>query len=159
MTRKLFIHILIIISSLVIYSSLVNAEIYKWTDVQGNIHFTDNKPDHVSVETLKLEINTYTSISYEDIGANNTSTGSETSSATTGSKNVSLYTTAWCGYCKKAKNYFRQNSIAYTEFDIEKDVAARKRYKKMGATGVPVIIVGNKRMNGFSVRGFERIYR
>ena len=34
----------------------------------------------------------------------------------------------------------------------------KKRYKEMGATGVPVILVGNKRMNGFSEDGFESIY-
>ena len=29
----------------------------------------------------------------------------------------------------------------------------------LGATGVPVILVGKKRMNGFSVKGFQRIYQ
>lgn len=29
----------------------------------------------------------------------------------------------------------------------------------LGATGVPVILVGKMRMNGFSVKGFQRIYQ
>ena len=72
---------------------------------------------------------------------------------------VVLYSAAWCGVCKKAKRYFAENSIAYTEYDIDEDKSAKKRYKKMGATGVPMIIIGMKRMNGYSVGGFERLYQ
>jgi len=43
--------------------------------------------------------------------------------------------------------------------DIEKDKQARARYNKMGATGVPVILYGKKRMSGFSEKGFKRIYK
>ncbi|WP_198147347.1 glutaredoxin family protein [Gilvimarinus polysaccharolyticus] len=27
---------------------------------------------------------------------------------------------SWCGYCKKARRYFRANNIPFTEYDIEK---------------------------------------
>jgi glutaredoxin len=74
-------------------------------------------------------------------------------------KNVVIYSASWCGVCKKAKTYFRRNGIPFTEYDIEKGTRAKRMYKKLGATGVPVIIVGRKRMNGFSEAGFNRIYR
>lgn len=70
-----------------------------------------------------------------------------------------MYSTSWCGYCKKAKQYFKKNNITFTEYNIEKNAKAKREYKKMGATGVPVILVGKKRMNGFSQKGFEAIYR
>ncbi len=70
-----------------------------------------------------------------------------------------IYSTSWCGYCKKAKQYFKKYKIKYTEYDIEKNRAARSRYKKMGATNVPLIIVGNKRMTGFSISRFEKLYQ
>ena len=69
-----------------------------------------------------------------------------------------MYSTDWCGYCKKARKYFGRNGISFTDYDIEKDAEARKRYQEIGAAGVPVILVGNKRMNGFSEGAFERIY-
>ena len=69
-----------------------------------------------------------------------------------------MYSTDWCHYCKKARQYFKKNNIAYTEYDIDKNKKAKRRYKEMGATGVPVILVGKKRMNGFNQKGFERIY-
>ena len=72
---------------------------------------------------------------------------------------VVMYATSWCPYCQQARNYFRQQGIPYVEHDIEKDAVARRAYKEFGGRGVPVIFVGKRRMNGFSVEGFNRIYR
>lgn len=72
---------------------------------------------------------------------------------------VVMYSTDWCGYCKKARDYFRSQNIAFVEYDIEKNPQARRQYDALGAKGVPVILVGDKRMNGFSVSGFQGIYR
>ena len=58
----------------------------------------------------------------------------------------------------KDTKYFNKNNIAYIEYDIDNDKAAKKRHKAMGATGVPVIFIGDRRMNGFSAASFERIY-
>ncbi len=123
----------------------VNAEIYKWTDEKGKIHFSDKKPAELKSEKLQLRINTYESISYE-------------ASIFNVGKKVVLYSTDWCGYCKKAKKYFARKGISFTEYDIEKNAKARRQYKKMGAKGVPVILVGNKRMNGFNEKAFEKMY-
>ena len=120
-------------------------EIYKWIDEKGKVHFSDKKPRDLESEEIKLRINTYESVSYD------------TSIFNTGKK-VVMYSTDWCAYCKKAKKYFVSKGIPFTEYDIEKNSEARKQYKQMGATGVPVILVGNKRMNSFSEEGFEKIY-
>lgn len=72
---------------------------------------------------------------------------------------VVMYATSWCPYCQQARNYFRQQGITYTEYDIERDGEARRRYQAFGGRGVPVIFVGKRRMNGFSVSGFNKIYQ
>ena len=57
-------------------------------------------------------------------------------------KKVTIYTTPTCVYCKKAKDFFNENSIEYTEIDVAKDVAAAEEMvKKSDQMGVPVIIV------------------
>ena len=61
--------------------------------------------------------------------------------------------------CKKARRYFNDNNISFTEYDIDKDPKAQARFDALEGKGVPVILVGKRRMNGFSVEGFERIYR
>jgi glutaredoxin len=63
---------------------------------------------------------------------------------------VKMYATSWCPYCAKARAYFARRNIAYVEVDIEKSREGRAEYDKLGARGVPVILVGARRMNGFS---------
>jgi len=63
---------------------------------------------------------------------------------------VKMYATDWCPYCRKAREYFARNGIPYTEIDIEKSQAAQDEYRSIGGRGVPVILVGSERMNGFS---------
>jgi len=72
---------------------------------------------------------------------------------------VVMYATSWCPYCEKARNHFRQQGIPYTEYDIERDAEAKRRYQAFGGRGIPVIFVGKRRMNGFSVSGFDKIYQ
>jgi len=134
------------IAALLVLQSVTHAGVYKWVDDEGNIHFGDRKPNSTDAEQVKLkEINTYTSVTYD-------------TSAFDSGKKVIMYSAEWCGVCKRAKRYFRKHNIAFTEYDVDKNVRAKQRYRKLGATGVPVILYGRKRMNGFSEAGFRRIY-
>ena len=128
-----------------------HAQIYKWKDVDGKVHFGDKKPINKKSENINLKINTYKSVTIDPAILKNTK-------KTNTNKDVSMYSAAWCGICKKAKRYFNKNNIAYIEYDIDKDKAAKKRHKAMGATGVPVIFIGDRRMNGFIAASFELIY-
>jgi glutaredoxin-like YruB-family protein len=68
---------------------------------------------------------------------------------------VELYVTDWCGYCKKALAYVKANNIKYVAYDIEKDAAAKQRYKAMGGHGVPFIVIGKNTMSGYSQENLE----
>jgi glutaredoxin len=52
---------------------------------------------------------------------------------------VVMYATAWCGYCKKARQYFTDNDIEFVEYDIEKDRAAKRDYDGLRVRYVPVL--------------------
>jgi glutaredoxin len=130
----------------------VAAEIFKWTDDAGRIHYTDKPPPQVDATTVKVKINTYSS---PEIIASPTSLASAKAA---GNRQVILYSTSWCGYCKKARNYFNKNNIAFTEYDVEKSARGKRDYKAMNGTAVPIILVGDKRMNGFSPATFVRLY-
>jgi glutaredoxin len=66
---------------------------------------------------------------------------------------ITLYSTSWCGYCRKARNWFTSQGIPFVEKDIESDPdgAAEYRAKANGYGGVPLIDV-----NGTAVRGFDQ---
>ncbi len=134
-------------------STAAHAEIYKWVDEHGNTHFTDSPPAEKKVESVKLgRINTYTSPKLEPIKFE------ASTQPKTGNRHVVMYSTTWCGVCKRAKQYFNKNNIAYTEYDVENDEKGRQDFANLGARGVPVILVGNQRLNGFNRASFEKIY-
>ena len=65
-------------------------------------------------------------------------------------KTVTIYTTPTCGYCKMAKEFFKENNIEYTEKDVTIDEEAREvMIQKSGQMGVPVIVIGEELAVGF----------
>lgn len=68
---------------------------------------------------------------------------------------VIMYSTSWCGVCKKAARFMAKNAIAFVEKDIEKDKAAARELtearRKHGiqGNGVPVFDIGGQVMSGF----------
>ncbi len=138
--------------SLLVMGSWAQAEIYRWTDAQGRIQLSDKPPLNGGAEQVNLNrINTFEGVSVDEyeavapVGRGN-------------SKRVIMYSTSWCGVCRRAKTFFQEKGIGYNELDIEKSGKARNAYDRLGARGVPVILVGNKRMNGFSAKRFMTLY-
>lgn len=73
------------------------------------------------------------------------------------SREIELYATRWCAYCKKARKFFKQNKIDYVEYDIEVDKVAKQRHaelmgndKTMGKVGVPLFVINEKVIIGYS---------
>jgi glutaredoxin-like YruB-family protein len=70
---------------------------------------------------------------------------------------VELYSTPTCGYCNKAKDYFRENRIPFTEYNVAQDMRrAEEMVKKSGQMGVPVIDINGKIIIGFNQQEIER---
>jgi len=66
-------------------------------------------------------------------------------------KNVTIYSTPSCHFCHLAKDFFKANNIAYTEYDVASDLNKRKEMvEKSGQMGVPVIIIGDELTVGFN---------
>jgi len=119
---------------------IASAGVYSWTDDSGKVHFGDQPPIDRDVETVTIRVNTYPSPS------ETTGVGLPTASKS----KIVLYTTQRCGYCRKAKQFLKQKNISYTEYDIETSSKGKRDFKKLNGRGVPVILVGDQRMNGFS---------
>lgn len=63
-------------------------------------------------------------------------------------KNVIVYTSNTCTYCSHAKEYLKENGIAYEERNI-KEPAYRKELMAMGFMSVPVIKIEDETVLGF----------
>lgn len=65
-------------------------------------------------------------------------------------KPVTIYSTPVCHYCHMAKEFFNENNIAYTEFDVASDTEKRQEMIDMtGQMGVPVIRIEDDVLVGF----------
>ena len=65
-------------------------------------------------------------------------------------KNVIIYTTPTCVYCKMAKDWFQENNIQYQEYDLSQDAVKRDEIiKKTGQMAVPVIEIDGEFVLGF----------
>jgi glutaredoxin len=72
---------------------------------------------------------------------------------------VIMYSTRWCPYCKKAREYFSLHHINYVEYDIEASATNLERFRALNGNGVPLILVGDRRMQGFSPQSFEALLK
>ncbi|MES2817796.1 MAG: glutaredoxin family protein [Pseudomonadota bacterium] len=138
-----------LLSSLVLLLASPNsfAELYKWTDANGRTHYSDKKPDGVSTQPIGNPISVVE-------GSPITPRPPVQAKA----RKVIMYGASWCGYCAQARKYFAAQHIAYIEYDIDKQPHARQRYDALGGQGVPLILIGDKRLSGFSVESFQALY-
>ncbi|WP_328932614.1 MULTISPECIES: mycoredoxin [unclassified Streptomyces] len=56
---------------------------------------------------------------------------------------VTMYSTTWCGYCRRLKGQMDREGIAYTEINIEQDPASAAFVEKAngGNQTVPTVVV------------------
>lgn len=63
---------------------------------------------------------------------------------------VKIYTTQTCPWCKKTKEFLKENSIDFEEADVSGDKdAAKEMMDKSGQMGVPVLDIDGDIIVGF----------
>ncbi len=70
---------------------------------------------------------------------------------------VVMYSTAWCGVCKRARAYLVEKRIEFEEHDVDQNAAAREEYLRLNPRrSVPTIKIGDEVVVGFSPAAVER---
>ncbi|MGB8328941.1 MAG: glutaredoxin family protein [Polyangiales bacterium] len=70
---------------------------------------------------------------------------------------VVMYSTDWCGVCRRARQYFEQEGIPFVEHDVDRDPQARADYLLLNPRrSVPTIKIGDEVVIGFSPQAVER---
>lgn len=65
-------------------------------------------------------------------------------------KKVVLYSTPWCPWCKKIREFFKSRGIPFTDKNVEKfKKYADEMVKKSKQKGIPVIDIGGKIIVGY----------
>lgn len=74
-------------------------------------------------------------------------------------QHVTIYSTPTCHFCHKAKDFFTEHGIKFTDYDVA--ALPEKREEMMNLTGqlgVPVIVIGDDVLVGYDpVRLSEKL--
>jgi glutaredoxin-like YruB-family protein len=181
----------LLITALLLTSGAASAEVFKWKDKHGVVHYEDKPPEpgnqkKAAVSSVeKVELTPITILNDGKVQNNSSEKQDDsllgklqaqfddlkvvvshkiaewtnsTPVVTNPTDKVEIYTTAWCGACKKAKAWFREKNIPFTEYDVEKDVDAALRMRKLGGgAGVPFAVINDDTVQGFSPEGYQAL--
>ncbi|NDY96546.1 glutaredoxin family protein [Wenzhouxiangella limi] len=67
-----------------------------------------------------------------------------------------FFSAPWCGYCDRARAWFDDQRIDYLEIDIESSTDANRLWRDAGGRGVPLVLVGDERIAGYSIDAYQR---
>jgi glutaredoxin 3 len=64
---------------------------------------------------------------------------------------VTMYSTAFCGYCQRARGLFERKGVAFREIKVDEDVGERDIMLKRsgGRRTVPQIFIGERHVGGY----------
>jgi glutaredoxin len=135
------------------------AQIYKWTDKNGNVVFSDTPPSSSEGKKVKVLPERREPVPQEEIkqGAVNRETAGPAASSSKekrqyGDIEVLLYMTEWCPHSLRARAYLKSLGVRLIEYDVERDKSKNEeKARKSGkGSGVPVIDVEGIILKGFS---------
>ena len=72
-----------------------------------------------------------------------------------GASDVRIYTARWCAICRQAKAYLSSHGVAFEESDIETEKGLQAYTDAGGGEGIPLMLVGNQRVVGFSEQAYD----
>lgn len=72
---------------------------------------------------------------------------------------ITIYTTSRCPNCRRLKQWLAQRKLRFQEFDVERNRRAQKEFQRLGARGVPVMLVDSERVDGFDPRQLARVFK
>ena len=124
--------------SLIAFALTAAAQLYRWTDESGNVHYTDTQPPANAKNVQKKG-------SIRPGGADAVGSGPQAYALQQAVKNfpVTLYTSKDCGDpCKKGLDYLKKRGVPFTEKVVAKQDEIDELVKLAGAPRVPVLVVG-----------------
>lgn len=122
-------------------------DMYKWVDGQGNVTYQDQPPpgQEDSAAPFAEDAEVAAALAAEKARGENRS-----------SVPVTLYSIPVCDACDLVRMFLDKNGVPYTEKDADKDMTAQQEMKKLsGQLSVPMLVVGDNVVNGYSTTALE----
>lgn len=69
---------------------------------------------------------------------------------------ITMYSTSWCGVCKRARRYMKDKGISFVEHDVDQNAGARAAYRRLNPRqSVPTIQIDDEVLVGFAPQNLE----
>ena len=158
---------LFFIIAVLVTPQIAGGALYRWVDENGVVHFDETQPEDVG-SAVKVEPGPTNGS--EDQGVQGPKRGTPDSlessqdkpdgdvqSENAPAREVELYITRSCMYCKMAADFLRSKGVPFKWYDIERDREAALRKMQMDPKpGVPFAVINGFRIHGFSVEAYEK---
>ena len=72
---------------------------------------------------------------------------------------ITLYSTHSCPYCRQARQYLEDKGLRFQELDIQQNIRAQRMLARIGARAVPVIMIGDARVDGFDRKRLDSLLK
>lgn len=122
---------------------VAQTNIYRWTDKEGNVHFTDTPPPEEA-----------RGVTQKRMGGGTVDEGQLPFATQEAMKRnpVTLYTSNGCGeICASGRELLAERGIPFSEKNAEANRADADAVKKLiGVLEVPVLVVGEKPLKGYN---------
>jgi hypothetical protein len=132
------------------FPASATADIYSWTDRNGIKHFSsDPPPKGEQISDLRVM---KTVEEPEEVEAGDSDKAVADTTRKEAQKNapkVDIYVDSQSEICREALGFFDQRKIPYTKHEVDVDPEARQRYKSLEGQGVPLVFIGDHRMDGW----------
>jgi glutaredoxin len=115
------------------------AQVYKWSDAQGTVHYTDTPPPAQKASQLKPPSagrSGQAPLPYELARAVKASP-------------VVLYTTANCAGCDQGRTLLRARGVPFAEKTVTTDEDKEQLRQLTGKLELPLLLVGSRKIAGF----------
>ena len=132
-------------------------QVFRWVDEGGTVQFGDRPPATVRADSVNVgtdPVQQLPSAARPDALSDN-----RLDDGLPDRPEVTIFTSRRCPICRRAKRYFADNAIRFSELDIESSAEVMLQFLQLGGRGVPLIVVGDRKMHGFSAKRFAAFYR
>ncbi len=138
------------------------AQVHKWIDDQGRVHYGDRPPAGKDVKTSELRGTVSVADGMTVVHEFLKGPPAKNRRAAAPMPNqgeVWIYTTPRCGYCRRAKEHMRLKGIPFLEKDIQDSPGYRDEFRALGGKGVPLTLAGSSKMAGYSEERYEQFLK
>lgn len=135
---------IVMAAALMIAATSAAAQMYRWTDPSGRVHFTDTPPPGAARNVQKRPA---------AAGGSDPSAGSnEPYALQMARKNspVKLYSAPGCGAaCDEARKLLNTRGVPFAEVSVASEAQIKELKELVGSPSVPALVVGDNVRKGF----------